>query len=252
MTVDGREISSLDFASLIGGPLNAIVEAQAKSAIATANFIREVAFDKEGRAVVSEFRYNKVGEDGREQEVRLSVPFITMLPIPYVAIEEAEIEFNAKITSTRESTSSDSFGGELGAGIDGAWFKGASLSTKMSYQKQSSTQEKEQRSYDMRVKVKLRSADIPPGTERLLSALENAVEERAGGVRAVTGTISGIGEDRSSFVVSSLSGISSQWRLSIAGVAYTVTGVARDSRRVTLDAPLDLTVADGDAFEARP
>lgn len=252
MPVDGREISSLDFANLIGGPLNAIVEAQAKSAIATANFIREVAFDKEGRAVLSEFRYNRVGEDGREQEVRLSVPFITMLPIPYVAIESAEIEFNAKITSTRESSSSQSFNGELGAGVDSAWFKGVSVSTKMSYQKQSASQEKEQRSFDMRVLVRLRSAEMPPGTERLLSALEGALEERTGSVRAVTGTIAAIGEDRSSFVVSTLSGLTSQWKLTIAGASYTVTGVERDSKRVVIDAPLDLTVANGDAFEARP
>lgn len=252
MSVDGREISNLDFASLIGAPLNAIVEAQAKSAIATANFIREVAFDKEGRAVTSEFRFNRVGEDGRTQEVSLSVPFITMLPIPYVAIEHAEIEFNAKITSTRESTSSSSFGGELGAGIDGAWFKGASVSTKMSYQKQSGGQEKEQRSFDMRVFVRLRSAEMPPGTERLLAALEGSVEERRGGVRAVTGTISRIGDDRSSFDVSGLSGVASQWKLAIAGTTYTITRVDRDARRVTIDAPLDLTVADGDAFEARP
>ena len=252
MPVDGREISNLDFASLIGAPLNAIVEAQAKSAIATANFIREVAFDKEGRAVTSDFRYTRVGQDGRVQEYSLSVPFITMLPIPYVAIEHAEIEFNAKITSTRESSTSTNFGGELEAGIDGAWFKGASVSTKMSYQKQSASQEKEQRSFDMRVFVRLRSAEMPPGTERLLSALEGSVEERRGGLRAVTGTLSRIGGDRSSFEVSGLSGISPQWKLAIAGVTYTVTKVDGETRRVTIDAPLELTIADGDGFEARP
>jgi len=36
MAVSGRELSSLDFGNLIGGPLNAVVEAQAKSAITTA------------------------------------------------------------------------------------------------------------------------------------------------------------------------------------------------------------------------
>ena len=252
MSVDGREISSLDFASLIGAPLNAIVEAQAKSAIATANFIREVAFDKEGRAVISEFRYTRVGEDGRAQEVSLCVPFITMLPIPYVAIEHAEIEFNAKITSTRESSSSSSFSGELEAGLDSAWFKGASVSTKMSYQKQSTSQEKEQRSFDMRVLVRLRSAEMPPGTERLLSALESSVEERRGGIKAVTGTISQIGEERSSFKVSGVSGMAAQWKMTIAGATYTITRVERDAGRITIDEPLDLTISNGDAFEARP
>jgi len=227
------------------------VEAQAKSAIATANFIREVAFDKEGRAVISDFRFKRVGEDGREQEVCLSVPFITMLPIPYVAIEEAEIEFNAKITSTKESSSSQSFGGELGAGIDGAWFKGASVQTKMSYQKQSQSQEKEQRSFDMRVKVRLRSADIPPGTERLLSALESAVEERGVGFRGVSGTIEAIADDRSTITVSSVAGIAPQWRVTVAGESFVVTKVDADSRSLVVDAPLDGTVRAGDAFEAR-
>jgi hypothetical protein len=252
MSVDGREISSLDFASLIGAPLNAIVEAQAKSAIATANFIREVAFDREGRAVISEFRYTRVGEDGRAQEVCLGVPFITMLPIPYVAIEHAEIEFNARITSTRESSSSGSFGGELEAGIDGAWFKGASVSTKMSYQKQSGSQEREQRSFDMRVLVRLRSAEMPPGTERLLSALEGALDERRGGVRAITGTITRIGAERTAFHASGVAGLAARWQLTVAGATYTVTEVERETGRVTIDAPLDPTIVDGDPFEARP
>ena len=42
----GKELASLDFANLIGGPLNAIVDAQARAAIATANFVQEVGFDK--------------------------------------------------------------------------------------------------------------------------------------------------------------------------------------------------------------
>ena len=64
MAVSGRELSSLDFGNLIGGPLNAVVEAQAKSAITTANFIREVAFDKEGKVVNVDFSYEKSNTNG--------------------------------------------------------------------------------------------------------------------------------------------------------------------------------------------
>ena len=48
MPVSGQELASLDFANLIGGPINAVVEAQAKAAITTANFIQEVGFDEKG------------------------------------------------------------------------------------------------------------------------------------------------------------------------------------------------------------
>ena len=49
MPVCGRELASLDFANLIGSPLNAVVESQAKSAITTANFIKEVNPSSSGR-----------------------------------------------------------------------------------------------------------------------------------------------------------------------------------------------------------
>ena len=46
MPTPGQEISSLDFASMIGGPLIAVVNAQAQAAMSTVNFIKEVGFKK--------------------------------------------------------------------------------------------------------------------------------------------------------------------------------------------------------------
>ena len=109
MPVSGRELASLDFANLIGGPLNAVVEAQAKSAISTANFVKEVAFDKNGKIVNVDFNYNRKNDDGRDQNFTLTVPFLTMLPVPYITISDAVVEFNAKITSINESQSESNF-----------------------------------------------------------------------------------------------------------------------------------------------
>jgi hypothetical protein len=38
----GRELSSIDFASMLGRPLVAMINAQAQAAISTVNFIKEV------------------------------------------------------------------------------------------------------------------------------------------------------------------------------------------------------------------
>ena len=46
MADHGKELSSIDFASLIGGPLNAVVKAQAQAAMTTVSFIKEVGFKK--------------------------------------------------------------------------------------------------------------------------------------------------------------------------------------------------------------
>ena len=42
----GQELSSIDFASMLGGPLVAVVNAQAQAAMSTVNFIKEVGFKK--------------------------------------------------------------------------------------------------------------------------------------------------------------------------------------------------------------
>ena len=179
MPVSGRELSSLDFSNLVGGPLNAVVEAQAKSAITTANFIKEVGFDKDGKVVNVDFTYNRKNDNGSDQEFTLTLPFITMLPIPYVSVSHAEVEFNAKITSITESKTDSTFNQVVDASVGGNyWFVSAKVNSKTSYQKTSSSSDKEERSFDMRVRVEAKNIDMPAGTERILTLLENSIEER--------------------------------------------------------------------------
>lgn len=46
MPTPGQELASLDFESMLGGPLVAVVNAQAQAAVSTVNFIKEVGFKK--------------------------------------------------------------------------------------------------------------------------------------------------------------------------------------------------------------
>src|SRR6187399_1642342 len=46
MPTPGQELSSIDFASMLGGPLIAAVNAQAQAAMSAVNFIKEVGFKK--------------------------------------------------------------------------------------------------------------------------------------------------------------------------------------------------------------
>lgn len=182
MAVSGRELSSLDFGNLIGGPLNAIVEAQAKSAIATANFIKSVGFDKNNKVVNVDFTYNRKGETGGNEEFTLTLPFITMLPIPYISVSYAEIEFNAKITSVTEDKTDSNFEQVVNGSAGGSWwFASARVNSKTSYQKKSAHTDREERSFDMHVRVEARNVDMPPGTERILNMLENVIQERSNG-----------------------------------------------------------------------
>ena len=181
MAVSGKELATLDFANLIGGPLNAVVEAQAKSAISTASFVKEVGFDKNNNVITTDFNITKTNTDGRKQDFKLSVPFLSMLPIPYIKVDQAVIEFNAKITSTTESTSESTFKNETNLSAGGSWWFGsAKISSKTSYQKKSAHSDKEERTFDMHVKVTASNTDMPSGTERILNLLEEGMFESPG------------------------------------------------------------------------
>lgn len=176
----GKELASLDFANLIGGPLNAIVEAQAKAAITTVNFIKQVAFDENKKIVNVEFKYNRKNDKNEDEDFTLTVPFLTMLPVPYITVSNAVIEFNAKITSINTQDSDSTFTQEVdaSAGANYYWFASARLQSKTSYQKKSTSSDREERTFDMHVKVEARNQDMPAGTERLLTILENCIAEK--------------------------------------------------------------------------
>lgn len=179
MPEPGRELATLDFSNLIGGPLNAVIEAQARAAISTVNFIKEAAFDKDGKVITVDFKYNRKDDKGEDQEYTLTIPFLTMLPIPYITVVNTLIEFNAKITSINESTSVSNFSQEVEASAGGKyWFVSARVTSKTAYQKKSATAEREERTFDMHVRVEAKNEDIPAGTERLLTILENSIEEK--------------------------------------------------------------------------
>lgn len=196
MSEESQEISSLDFANLIGGPLNAIVEAQAKSAIATANFIKQVGFklDKDGEIEgvnYVNFQFSRKDESGRAQDFKLSVPLLTMVPIPYITVVEGTVEFNAKITSVRENKGEATFKQDVNAEVNaGFWFVRTKVNSQTSYQQNTSESGKVERSYDMNVKVKVRNADMPRGTERILDILQEVIEEvPVTPVKGVSGTV---------------------------------------------------------------
>ena len=188
----GNEISSISLGSIIGGALSAIVEAQSQAAHTTVNFINEVGFEgKQGerKPVYIDFQYEKmiIHEKETQQEeaekqkqiTSLKVPLLTMVPIPYIRVDDATIDFNVKINSVQETkTSSDlNYGGktEAFANYNGFRFKtGIKLSASISNQKKSSTSDTVKRDYSLNIHVHAKQDDMPAGVEHLLDLLSDA------------------------------------------------------------------------------
>lgn len=188
----GQELSSINFQSMIGGPLTAVIKAQAQSAQTSVDFIKSVGFNPPdaqtdpGKPTMVSFSYDKPIEskDANGQIIvtptkfNLTVPLLTMLPIPFIRVEETTIDFNAKINSVEESTTSSS--SELNASLaaKGGWGPiSAELKCSYSTKQSSSATEKTERTYSLAIHVKAVQSDLPEGTSKLLTILENSIQE---------------------------------------------------------------------------
>lgn len=117
------------------------------------------------------------------QKMNIDVPILTMMPIPFIKIEHADIEFNVKINSVSETSTNESsntnVSNKTDASIKGGWFHqysaSTSLSASFSNQKSSNSSEKVQKDYSLNIKVHAVQDDMPAGMSRILDILEESI-----------------------------------------------------------------------------
>lgn len=298
MANPGTELAALDFGNLIGGPLNAVITAQAMAAQSTATFIKDVGFYKEGTKingvdvgntpVYVDFKYPKeimpyqpgkiylkvkaievidggtgytntdiivfstpldgetpvatgttitIGSgiitaialptsgsmgsyltvptvkitkaDGTGtgtgtgatisvkmevehlgnpisavyQDMKFSVPILTMLPIPFIKVDIITIDFNAKITSMETQNQSEDLSVGVNLEVKQRWPSGsAKLNVAVAYKKSSSSGSSIERTYSMSIHVQASQDEMPAGMEKLLGILEGAMIATPGAI----------------------------------------------------------------------
>ena len=274
----GQELASIDFASMLGGPLIAVVNAQAQAAMSSVNFIKAVGFEPAttdanggvvpGKPIYVSFKYPKevapfqpasdvvsqisittggtgytseptvtltggggtgataiagitagavssvtitnpgsgyttaptVGFTGgggttvagatatvqhtnaspaQIQEMKLEVPILTMLPIPFIRIEETTIDFHAKLNSVEFTKTDTDLGIKADLTVNQGWPSGsAKLNVSVSYQRKTSEGVTVDRTYSMDVHIKAVQEELPAGLDRILGILEKAMREQ--------------------------------------------------------------------------
>ncbi len=275
MVNPGQELSSIDFASMLGGPLMAVVDAQAKAAMSSVNFIKAVGFkagtsnDPEatdtGEPIYVSFKYPKEvapyqpavpasisasvtaggsgytsaptvtlsggggsgaaatatvsggavtgvtitsqgtgytsaptvsfsGGDGtgaeasvtftaavpaqaaQIQEMKLEVPILTMLPIPFIRIDETTIDFHAKITSMEYQKIDTNLKFDAALEVKQRWPGGsAKLNVSTSYQRSTTQGQSVDRTFSLDIHIKAVQDEMPAGMEKILGILEDAM-----------------------------------------------------------------------------
>ncbi|QHI36302.1 hypothetical protein IMCC3317_16620 [Kordia antarctica] len=267
----GQELASIDFESMIGGPLISVVNAQAQASMSSVDFIQKVGFTEDKEPIYVSFKYPKQvapyreGNEGQViavnvtaagsgytvaptvaisgtggagstgtayltpsggidrievdnpgsgypstgttiaitpnaadtgvttatatvavgaeeakaaqfQEMRIEVPILTMLPIPFIRIDETTVDFNAKINSVESRNVETEFGIKGDLTVKQRWPGGsAKLSVSASYKRKSQQGFNIEKTYSMAVHVRAVQDEMPAGMEKLLGILENAI-----------------------------------------------------------------------------
>lgn len=191
MSYANQVLGSIPYGTLIGAPMTAAVEAQALAAQSSIDFIRSVGFESDtddtafGAVRQVAFTYSRRNTDtGADQTVTLNVPLLTIVPIPYLRIDELTIDFTSKITEemirTTKRDNSTTANAELSINYSSflspvkVGFK-ASVSTKHS--SSSATSNRYKTEHTININVRAVQDDLPAGMSRVLDILESGIKE---------------------------------------------------------------------------
>jgi len=178
-------LQALPFGNIIGGPLKACIEAQAMAAKTSWNFIQEVGLNTdpetgEKKAVNVSFQFIK---DGRIAQ--LNVPLLTIVPIPYIAIQTIDISFKANINASASNSKVENESTHVEAGAAGhatlnvGIFKvSTDFHANYSSKKDSTATQDSKYSveYTMDVAVKAGQDSMPAGLAKVLELLGNSLD----------------------------------------------------------------------------
>lgn len=188
MPIDIGKEMALPMEQIIGGPLQAIIKAQSLAAFETSSFIQSVGLQVPAAGVAGpttarnvSFSFNRIqapknGEKAQKEEtVELAVPLLTIVPVPFIRIEEATIDFECKVSSSTLDTSQHT--ADVQAEASGG-FWGVKFSVKASYSYQSTHKDQVDKSATLKVHVKAVQDEMPAGLREMLNILQTAIKEK--------------------------------------------------------------------------
>ena len=178
-------LQAIPFGSIIGGPLKACIEAQAMAAQTSWQFIQEVGLNTDPNtgqkeAVNVSFQFMQNGH-----MVQLNVPLLTIVPIPYIAIHDIDINFKANISASSSSVSEQSSSSALDVGAEasigakwGPFHMDAKMKANYSSKKDSKATQESKYSveYTMDVAVKAGQDSMPAGLAKVLELHGSALD----------------------------------------------------------------------------
>ena len=201
----GAELQQLPLGYLLGSPLTAAIEGQALAAKSTIDFINKVGLEESATGDLSvrtaEFTYTAFVPDianpgeTSEVEAKLTVPILSIIPIPFIRIADLNVSFEFKIrdVSTNQSktelTAASKFtvdhtsegklgGGFLGflSGVSGTVENKTHFEISGSATYQSTNRNTTDRSATFKMTMNAVQDNMPEGLSRVLTIFNDTIQ----------------------------------------------------------------------------
>lgn len=176
----------MELQQLIAGPLIATIEADALSAQKYLDYLMRIAFEsydhktgKTGKLRTFTFTFTEQDANG-SQKKSVSIPLLTLVPLPLLQIQEADFDFDIKILDALNEKVEENFSVEHGKSIKEAE-EANGFKMRASLAPQQGTRShggelQQSLAANMKVKVKMRQADMPAGLSNLLHLTANNLQ----------------------------------------------------------------------------
>ena len=178
------QFGGLPMDQLIGGPLKAACSAQVLLAKASADFIKDVGLNDDGKGNMSartvDFDFEKPvqGADGTTtmQRTELKVPLLAMVNTPALSVKEVSVNFTMEVkSSTSSKTTSDTKADLTAHAKYNAGFFSCDVTIHGSVANHSENSRKSDNSAKYDVKVLARDDGPPEGLMKVLDMLNDAI-----------------------------------------------------------------------------
>lgn len=172
----------LPIAELIAAPLTAACDSQKKLAQSAFEFMTEIGFEGDGndkKARLLEFNLQRPVEGSLEpMDIKVQAPFLGLVPLPSLLVEDVQIDFQMEVTTTETSKETSSSETTVNASSNfkfGCFAKGSvSVNGKVSSSRENTRSTNQTAKYQ--VHVSARQQRPTEGLSKLMDIMASCVE----------------------------------------------------------------------------
>ena len=116
--------NDIPIAQLISAPLKAACDAQIQLASAAYDFFMKIGFDEKGDPILLKFNLQRPVETPtsiQTNTIEVQAPFLGLVPIPALLIDDVTIDFQMEVTSTVQSKDTTSATASTSASYKSWW-----------------------------------------------------------------------------------------------------------------------------------